>query len=156
METGKINHVKTGPVFWIDCADSQPCLGTAGSLTWFLKAASCPPPRWLLQILSMCSRQFCTFPPDPDRRNPRPHPLVQARTRPQATGKLFHSGLPHKGVNSLELANTAMAEIQNRFYRDFPGTDKEAAYKFISPSTMKPTQVIIRASRPHGPTNAHA
>jgi len=95
MSTGKIDHVKAGPVFWIDVADSQPCIGTAGSLTWFLKA----------------------------------------------TGKLFHSGLPHKGINSLELANAAIAEVQKRFYRDFPGTEKEAAHNFATPSTMKPTQV---------------
>jgi acetylornithine deacetylase len=52
MKTGKIDHLKSGPIFWIDCADINPCIGTCGSLTWTLKA----------------------------------------------TGKLFHSGLPHKGV----------------------------------------------------------
>ena len=35
-------------------------------------------------------------------------------------GRLFHSGLPHKGINSLELASEAMAYIQRRFYEDFP------------------------------------
>lgn len=32
-------------------------------------------------------------------------------------GKLFHSGLPHKSVNPMELAMEALAEIQKRFYR---------------------------------------
>ncbi|KAL1515102.1 hypothetical protein AB1Y20_004165 [Prymnesium parvum] len=95
METGKMDHIKSGPVFWIDVADMHPCIGTAGSLTWTLKA----------------------------------------------TGKLFHSGLPHKGINALELANAAVAELQTRFYKDFPGTEKEEEYNFATPSTMKPTQV---------------
>jgi acetylornithine deacetylase len=59
----------------------------------------------------------------------------------KATGRLFHSGLPHKGINSLELASEAMAIIQKRFYEDFPARPEEALYKFGTPSTMKPTQV---------------
>ena len=35
-------------------------------------------------------------------------------------GRLFHSGLPHKGINPIELASEAMAYIQRRFYEDFP------------------------------------
>ncbi len=35
-------------------------------------------------------------------------------------GRLFHSGLPHKGINSVELAMDAITYIQNRFYQDFP------------------------------------
>ena len=35
-------------------------------------------------------------------------------------GRLFHSGLPHRGINSIELASEAMAYIQRRFYEDFP------------------------------------
>ena len=35
-------------------------------------------------------------------------------------GRLFHSGLPHKGINSIELASEAMAYIQRRFCEDFP------------------------------------
>ena len=38
MDTGKMDHIKRGPVFWVDVADSQPCMGTAGSVTWHLKA----------------------------------------------------------------------------------------------------------------------
>jgi len=95
VETGKLDHIKSGPVVWVDCADSQPCIGTAGSLTWHLKAV----------------------------------------------GKLFHSGLPHKGVNALELANTAMAELQDRFYAEFKPTPQEKEWSFMTSSTMKPTQV---------------
>ena len=35
-------------------------------------------------------------------------------------GRLFHSGLPHKGINSLELAMEAIAYIQSKFYQDYP------------------------------------
>ena len=38
VQTGKLDHIKQGPVIWVDCADSQPCIGTAGSVTWFFKA----------------------------------------------------------------------------------------------------------------------
>ena len=96
MATGKMDHIKKGPVIWVDCSDSQPCIGTASSIVWFLKA----------------------------------------------NGKLFHSGLPHKGVNAIELANAACRELQERFYKQFPTSVLERdTYKFTSCSTMKPTQV---------------
>ena len=47
----------------------------------------------------------------------------------------------HKGINAIELAMEATARIQQKFYESFPACDKEAEYKFITPSTMKPTQV---------------
>jgi acetylornithine deacetylase len=56
-------------------------------------------------------------------------------------GRLFHSGLPHKGINSIELASDALAEIQKRFYVDFPPHPQEKLYNFATPSTMKPTQI---------------
>ena len=95
MQSGKIDHLKSGPVIWVDCADMHPCIGTASSVVWHLKAV----------------------------------------------GKLFHSGLPHKGVNALELCNAAVAELQKRFYEEFPEKPEHAEWKFTTPSTMKPTQV---------------
>eukprot|EP00592_Proboscia_alata_P006087 CAMPEP_0194354438 /NCGR_PEP_ID=MMETSP0174-20130528/2601_1 /TAXON_ID=216777 /ORGANISM="Proboscia alata, Strain PI-D3" /LENGTH=457 /DNA_ID=CAMNT_0039123395 /DNA_START=71 /DNA_END=1444 /DNA_ORIENTATION=- len=59
----------------------------------------------------------------------------------KATGRLFHSGLPHRGINSFELASESMTIIQRRFYEDFPQHPKEEPYGFATPSTMKPTQV---------------
>ncbi|KAG7376782.1 hypothetical protein PHYPSEUDO_012769 [Phytophthora pseudosyringae] len=38
MKSGKIDFIKNGPVIWVDCSDSQPCIGTAGVITWHLKA----------------------------------------------------------------------------------------------------------------------
>ncbi|RHY06671.1 hypothetical protein DYB25_011572 [Aphanomyces astaci] len=95
METGKIDFLKTGPVLWVDTSDSQPCIGTAGALTWSIKA----------------------------------------------TGKLFHSGLPHLGMNALELAMDAITVIQDRFYKDFPAHEGEIPYNFACGSTMKPTRL---------------
>ena len=46
-------------------------------------------------------------------------------------GRLFHSGLPHKGINSLELAMEAMAYIQKRFYEDYPAVSTVKTCDFI-------------------------
>lgn len=92
---GYLDTLKDGPLFWIDSADSQPCIGTAGNTQWRLKAV----------------------------------------------GKLFHSGLPHKGINSIEMAMDAMNTIQRRFYADFPRHPMEDVYNYATPSTMKPTQI---------------
>ena len=27
VEVGKLDHIKNGPIFWVDSADSQPCMG---------------------------------------------------------------------------------------------------------------------------------
>lgn len=95
MVDGKLAACKPGPVVWVDCADSQPCIGTAGAITWHLTA----------------------------------------------TGHRFHSGLPHKGINAIELGMEAVSRVQAKFYESFPACDKEADYGFVTPSTMKPTQM---------------
>jgi acetylornithine deacetylase len=92
---GYIDELKAGPVFWIDSADTQPCVGTAGNLQWKLTT----------------------------------------------TGKLFHSGMPHKGMNAIEMAMDAITEIQRRFYTDFPRHPKENEYNFATQSTLKPCQI---------------
>jgi hypothetical protein len=55
------------------------------------------------------------------------------------TGKLFHSGIPQKAINPIELAMDALNEVQTRFYKDFPAHPSEAKYNFGTSSTMKPT-----------------
>lgn len=94
VKDGLLNKLKQGPLFWIDTADKQPCIGTGGMIPWKL----------------------------------------------HVTGKLFHSGLPHKAINPLELAMEGLKVIQLRFYKDFPPHAKEEVYGFATPSTMKPTQ----------------
>mmetsp|Transcript_21151 Transcript_21151/g.51760 ORF Transcript_21151/g.51760 Transcript_21151/m.51760 type:complete len:444 (+) Transcript_21151:69-1400(+) len=95
VKNNKIEELRNGPVYWCDSADSQPCLGTAGSIRWHLKV----------------------------------------------TGRIFHSGLPHKGINALELGMEALKELQERFYKAFPAHAQESKYGFMCPSTMKPTQM---------------
>ncbi|KAK1930730.1 Acetylornithine deacetylase [Phytophthora citrophthora] len=95
MESGKIDFIKKGPVIWVDCSDSQPCIGTAGVITWTLKA----------------------------------------------TGKLFHSGLPNLGINSIELGMDALTKIQERFYKDFGPLPQEKEYNYSCPSTLKPSRI---------------
>jgi acetylornithine deacetylase len=90
-----MEELKNGPVYWCDVADSQPCLGTVGSLGWSMKAK----------------------------------------------GRLFHSGFPHKGINSIELAGMAMDMIQERFYEDFPRVAEEDTYRCAVGSSLKPTQM---------------
>lgn len=38
MAAGHLDALKEGPVIWVDCSDSQPCIGTAGAMMWHLKA----------------------------------------------------------------------------------------------------------------------
>ena len=56
-------------------------------------------------------------------------------------GKRFHSGLPHKGINPIEMGAEALAYIQKRFYTDFKPVELERKYQFSTPSTMKPTSI---------------
>lgn len=95
VECGKLEELRSGPVFWIDSADSQPCCGTAGALQWTLTA----------------------------------------------TGRRFHSGLPHLAINPIELLSESLAAIQSRFFRDFPKTEGDEQLGFTCSSTMKPTQI---------------
>lgn len=92
---GHMDALKNGPVFWVDAADSQPCLGTNGNMTWQL----------------------------------------------EFVGKLFHSGMPHRSINPIEMAMDGISYIQERFYKDFAALPVEAEYNFSTASTMKPTQI---------------
>ncbi|CAK0801267.1 unnamed protein product [Prorocentrum cordatum] len=95
VKNGKLDEVKGGPVYWVDSADSQPCCGTAGMLSWELTA----------------------------------------------NGRLFHSGFPQKGINSIEMLVEGLNLIQRRFYEDFAPHPSENGYGFSVGSNMKPTQI---------------
>lgn len=60
-----------------------------------------------------------------------------------ARGKLFHSGMPDRGINALELAMEAVRAIQRRFYEAFPKHPDERRWRFTTPSSMKPTQIRV-------------
>merc|ERR1712137_221399 len=55
-------------------------------------------------------------------------------------GKLGYSGFPHKGINSIELANDALVRIQSDFYETFPTHPNESVWGFECSSSMKPTR----------------
>eukprot|EP00397_Hematodinium_sp_SG-2012_P033602 GEMP01035924.1.p1 GENE.GEMP01035924.1~~GEMP01035924.1.p1 ORF type:complete len:477 (+),score=102.19 GEMP01035924.1:49-1479(+) len=58
----------------------------------------------------------------------------------KATGRLFHSGMPHKTINPIELLHESLNIMQQRFYDDFGPRYEEKRWGFASSSTMKPTQ----------------
>ena len=95
VKEGYLDSLKNGPLFWIDSADSQPCIGTAGNMQWSLKGY----------------------------------------------GKLFHSGLPHKGINAIEFGLDSLAYLQKKFFERFPQHEREIEYNFATQSTLKATQI---------------
>ncbi|KAF8380691.1 hypothetical protein HHK36_028181 [Tetracentron sinense] len=38
VKDGLLNKLKHGPLYWIDTADKQPCIGTGGMISWKLRA----------------------------------------------------------------------------------------------------------------------
>ncbi len=38
VKRGKLDHLRDGPLYWVDTADSQPCIGTGGICAWELTA----------------------------------------------------------------------------------------------------------------------
>eukprot|EP00727_Mastigamoeba_balamuthi_P014497 m51a1_g9672 putative acetylornithine deacetylase-like (421) ;mRNA; f:1266949-1268907 len=100
LSHGHFDRLKNGPVFWIDCADKQPCVGSGGIAVWEL----------------------------------------------MATGKAFHSGMPNRGVNAVELASDAVAHLQAKFYARYGPHELEPVYGFECSSSMKPTDVCCEPS----------
>jgi len=37
LKNGKLDNLKDGPVYWVDSADSHPCMGCASAAMWTLK-----------------------------------------------------------------------------------------------------------------------
>lgn len=95
---GYMDPLLKGPLFWIDAADTHPCMGTCGALQWKVKAK----------------------------------------------GKLFHSGMQHRGINAVEMAMDAVTYLQQRFFTEFPRHPREDEYKYVTQSSMKPTQMSTK------------
>lgn len=38
VKNGKLDHLKKGPMFWVDASDKQPCIGTGAMMPWELTA----------------------------------------------------------------------------------------------------------------------
>lgn len=56
------------------------------------------------------------------------------------TGKAFHSGLPHKGINAIEFGMDSVAYLQKIFAQNFPLHPKETEYNFATQSSLKATR----------------
>jgi acetylornithine deacetylase len=57
-----------------------------------------------------------------------------------AHGRNFHSGMPHKTVNAVELAMDVLQSVQTVFYRDIaPPHPLQKDYAFACSSSLKPT-----------------
>ncbi len=61
----------------------------------------------------------------------------------QFTGKTFHSGLPHKAINTIELANEVCKMLSTKFHEKYAKCEFDEQYKFIIGSSFKPTQISV-------------
>jgi len=93
VKNGKIAHLKKGFMYWIDCSDSHPCIGTASMRSWKL----------------------------------------------HVKGLMGHSGVPQKAINPLILGYEVVTELCQRIHEAFPAHEKEKAYGYEVPTTMKLT-----------------
>ena len=73
-----------------------------------------------------------------------PLPAAAIQWKVRADGKIFHSGLPHKGINAFELCNEAVSELQRRFYADFPAHPSEKLYEV---RVRQPCEAVAGRSR---------
>jgi acetylornithine deacetylase len=126
VKKGELEFLKKGPIFWVDVADKKPCIGTGGVAAWTLKARG---------IARTGRQQLLQY------QHPDVFVIIPAPPGVQAYGKLFHSGMPHLGINPMELAMEALSVVQRRFYADYPPHPQEAVYGFASCTSMKPTQM---------------
>ena len=83
VKEGKLEHLKKGPVFW--------CVTTHRS-----RLPAPPLTRWSAGRCDSADSQPCIG------------TAAAIQWTLKATGYLFHSGLPHKGINSLELGSEAV------------------------------------------------
>lgn len=58
-------------------------------------------------------------------------------------GKVAHSGFPQNGINAAELAFEVTRALQAWFYQNYPPHPKEQEYRFLAPSSLKPTRVQV-------------
>lgn len=59
----------------------------------------------------------------------------------EVSGKPFHSGLPHKGINAIEYGMDALSYLQRRFFEKFPKHPREAEFRYATQSTLKVTRM---------------
>ena len=111
LKDGKLECCKKGPIFWVDAADSNPCIGNC-----------------VVLINNVSNPVVSSW----------PGTGTSLKWNMRIDGHLFHSGLPHKvwvfdmfilclqhttcylqGINSIELAFEAISHIQKKFYAEY-------------------------------------
>ncbi|CAN0173698.1 unnamed protein product, partial [Ectocarpus fasciculatus] len=80
--SGKLDElgIGKGPIFWVDSADSQPCVGTVGNMQWMIKAngklfhsglphMAINPIEMVMEAVAMVQKRFYEdYPPHPDEQ----------------------------------------------------------------------------------------
>ncbi|CAM9629859.1 unnamed protein product [Ectocarpus sp. 13 AM-2016] len=80
--SGKLDElgIGKGPIFWVDSADSQPCVGTVGNMQWMIKAngklfhsglphMAINPIEMVMEAVAMVQKRFYEdYPPHPDEK----------------------------------------------------------------------------------------
>jgi acetylornithine deacetylase len=61
----------------------------------------------------------------------------------EISGKTFHSGLPHKAINTIELAHEVCKILSEKFHEKYAKCAFDEQYKFIIGSSFKPTQISV-------------
>jgi acetylornithine deacetylase len=122
VKRGLIAHLKSGPVYWVDSADKQPCIGTAGCVAWELKAhgklfhsglphQAINPMEMLMEAVAYMQKRFYEdFPPHEDEKR---YGFVTCSTM-----KPTQWSYPGGGVNQIPAEATISGDLRiTPFYR---------------------------------------
>lgn len=122
VRNGKLAHLKNGWGYWIDTADSQPCLGTASSLGWSITAEghmghSGVPHKAINglllgyeSVIELCNRFHKDFPPHPKEE--------QWKFVSCSTMKMTTVDMPPGAINQIPAKCTIQGDIRlTPFYK---------------------------------------
>ncbi|MQL88898.1 hypothetical protein Taro_021462 [Colocasia esculenta] len=122
VKDGFLDKLKAGPLFWIDTADKQPCIGTGGMIAWRLKATgklfhsglahkAINPLELSMEALKEIQLRFYRdFPPHPKE-------TVYGFATP-STMKPTQWSYPGGGVNQIPVECTILGDVRlTPFYR---------------------------------------
>ncbi|XP_059442642.1 acetylornithine deacetylase [Corylus avellana] len=116
VKDGLLNKLKEGPLFWIDTADKQPCIGTGGMIPWKLKVTgklfhsglahkAINPLELAMEALKeMQSRFYRDFPPHPKEQ-------VYGFATP-STMKPTQWSYPGGGINQIPAECTISGDVR--------------------------------------------
>ncbi|GER35463.1 peptidase M20/M25/M40 family protein [Striga asiatica] len=122
VKDGLLDKLKQGPLFWIDTADKQPCIGTGGMIPWKLHVTgklfhsglahkAINPLELAMEALKVIQSRFYTdFPPHPKEK-------VYGYATP-STMKPTQWNYPGGGINQIPAECTVCGDVRlTPFYR---------------------------------------